>query len=107
MSFAALTTTDKIWLGIGLAGQTLFFMRFLVQWIASEKSRRSVVPKAFWYFSLGGGAVLFLYALHQRDLVFSIGQGTGLLIYSRNLMLLHGSAAQPATQEAPHATGQS
>lgn len=101
-------SVDTIWLGIGLAGQTLFFMRFLVQWIASEKSRRSVMPRAFWYFSLGGGAILFLYALHQRDLVFSIGQGTGLLIYSRNLMLLHGTPAAPeaAGQVTGQATGQ-
>ena len=81
-------TVENVWLGVGLVGQTLFFMRFLVQWIASEKNRRSVVPKAFWYFSLGGGIILLVYALHQRDLVFSIGQGTGLFIYLRNLKLI-------------------
>lgn len=91
-------TADAIWLGVGLAGQALFFMRFLVQWIASERSRRSVVPRAFWYFSLGGGAVLFLYALHQHDLVFTIGQGTGLLIYGRNLMLLGSRDATPRAE---------
>lgn len=92
-------TADRIWLCVGLAGQALFFMRFLVQWIASERSRRSVVPRAFWYFSLGGGVVLFAYALHQRDLVFTIGQGAGLLIYSRNLMLL-GRRDAPSRDEA-------
>lgn len=81
-------TAERIWLIVGFAGQALFFMRFLVQWIASERSRRSVVPRAFWYFSIGGGLVLFLYAIHKRDPVFIIGQGTGLLIYARNLMLL-------------------
>jgi lipid-A-disaccharide synthase-like uncharacterized protein len=80
-------TTGTIWLLVGLAGQGLFFMRFLVQWVASERSRRSVVPRAFWYFSIGGGLMLLLYAIHQRDVVFIIGQSTGLLIYARNIKL--------------------
>ncbi|RJG44454.1 MULTISPECIES: lipid-A-disaccharide synthase N-terminal domain-containing protein [unclassified Mesorhizobium] len=80
-------TTSTIWLGIGLVGQALFFMRFLVQWIASEFKRRSVLPQAFWYFSILGGITLLTYAVHQHDIVFIIGQGTGLLIYARNIML--------------------
>lgn len=86
------------WVMVGLLGQLMFTMRFLVQWLASERERRSVVPVAFWYFSLAGGLVLFTYALWRRDPVFIIGQGTGLFIYARNLWLIHGEksrAAQP------------
>jgi lipid-A-disaccharide synthase-like uncharacterized protein len=80
-------TTTAIWVGVGLFGQSLFFMRFLVQWVASERSRRSVLPGAFWYFSILGGVTLLAYAVYQGDPVFIIGQGTGLLIYTRNVML--------------------
>ena len=88
-------TEASLWLGIGFLGQSLFFMRFFVQWIASEKSRKSVVPKAFWYFSVLGGMTLLAYAIYQRDIVFIIGQGSGLLIYIRNLMLTRQHAALP------------
>jgi lipid-A-disaccharide synthase-like uncharacterized protein len=73
---------------IGLIGQALFSARFVVQWIASERAGRSVVPVAFWFFSLGGGAVLFAYALYRGDPVFIVGQGLGTFIYVRNLMLI-------------------
>jgi lipid-A-disaccharide synthase-like uncharacterized protein len=88
-------TQTSIWLGIGFLGQSLFFMRFFVQWIASERSRKSIVPKAFWYFSILGGATLLTYAIHQRDLVFILGQASGLLIYGRNLMLTRQQVALP------------
>lgn len=90
-------TSTTLWLAVGLLGQSLFFMRFLVQWIASEMSRQSVIPRAFWYFSMIGGLTLFLYALHQRDIVFIIGQGTGLLIYARNLVLSRTPLSSAAT----------
>ncbi|MCB1539253.1 MAG: lipid-A-disaccharide synthase N-terminal domain-containing protein [Rhodospirillales bacterium] len=77
------------WLVIGFLGQALFFMRFVVQWIVSEKSGRSVVPEVFWYFSLGGGLILFVYAVHRHDPVFMLGQGVGLFVYIRNIMLVH------------------
>jgi lipid-A-disaccharide synthase-like uncharacterized protein len=64
-------------------------MRFIVQWIKSERMRRSVVPLAFWYFSLAGGAALFVYALHRNDPVFIVGQGLGIFIYLRNLWLIY------------------
>jgi lipid-A-disaccharide synthase-like uncharacterized protein len=83
----------KIWLGVGLIGQSLFFMRFLFQWIASERQGRSVLPMAFWYFSFAGGSVLLIYAIYRRDPVFIIGQATGLFIYARNLMLSWKNAA--------------
>lgn len=82
-------TPEKIWLGIGFSAQALFSARFLVQWIASEKAGRSVVPVAFWFLSLLGGALLLAYAVWRRDPVFIIGQGAGLIIYSRNLYLIH------------------
>ncbi|MFD1912812.1 lipid-A-disaccharide synthase N-terminal domain-containing protein [Halodurantibacterium flavum] len=77
------------WVVIGLTGQLLFTARFLVQWLASEKQRRSVIPVAFWYFSLAGGVVLFSYALYRADPVFILGQSAGVIIYSRNLWLIH------------------
>ena len=77
------------WVLIGLFGQALFMMRFVVQWIASERVKQSIVPQTFWYFSLGGGVILFMYALHQQDIVFTLGQGLGLLIYLRNLYFIH------------------
>lgn len=82
------TDLDIVWLVIGFGGQLLFAARFLVQWLVSEKQGRSVIPIAFWYLSIGGGAVLLLYAIHQRDPVFIAGQATGVFIYTRNLMLL-------------------
>ena len=78
-------TTDQIWLAIGFLGQTFFSARFLIQWIASERRGKSVVPRAFWYFSIGGGMTLLLYALWRRDPVFILGQGAGLFVYARNL----------------------
>lgn len=82
------TFGDMVWVGIGLVGQVLFTARFLVQWIASERAGRSVVPVAFWYFSMSGGMVLFLYALARRDPVFILGQLLGIIIYARNLWLI-------------------
>jgi lipid-A-disaccharide synthase-like uncharacterized protein len=79
---------DSTWLAVGFLGQAMFTMRFLVQWIKSEKLKKSVVPKAFWYFSLAGGATLLAYAIHRMDPVFIIGQASGLFIYIRNLQLL-------------------
>jgi lipid-A-disaccharide synthase-like uncharacterized protein len=70
---------------IGYAGQALFTMRFVVQWIASERAKKSVIPIAFWFFSIGGGVLLFGYALYIRDPVFILGQGFGLVVYLRNL----------------------
>jgi lipid-A-disaccharide synthase-like uncharacterized protein len=79
---------DKTWLAIGLVGQALFSARFIVQWLQSERVKKSVIPSAFWYFSMAGGATLLAYAIHRRDPVFIIGQGTGLIIYFRNLQFL-------------------
>jgi lipid-A-disaccharide synthase-like uncharacterized protein len=82
------THPEHIWVLIGFMGQALFFGRFFVQWLASEKARRSVVPNAFWYFSILGGGTLLSYAIWKRDPVFITGQAAGLLIYFRNLHFL-------------------
>jgi len=81
------------WKILGFSAQALFFARFFVQWIASERRKEVTVPKAFWYFSAGGGALLLVYAIHLRDPVFILGQAGGLLIYARNLMLSKGRGA--------------
>ncbi len=88
-------TADYLWLGIGLLGQALFSARFLVQWIASERRRRSVVPLAFWYFSVGGGLTLLAYAIYRRDPVFILGQSAGLVVYARNLWLIYRATSAP------------
>jgi lipid-A-disaccharide synthase-like uncharacterized protein len=76
------------WIVLGFIAQALFMMRFLVQWIASERAKRSVIPIAFWFFSLGGGALLLIYAIQRQDPVFILGQALGLFIYIRNLWLI-------------------
>ena len=78
----------KLWLLIGLGGQAAFGARFLVQWIASERRGRSVIPMAFWWLSLGGGAILLSYAIHRQDPVFILGQAFGLVVYLRNILLI-------------------
>ena len=85
-----------LWLAVGFAGQACFFSRFLVQWLASERAKRSVIPMAFWYLSLCGGSILFAYALHLGDPVFIIGQSTGAFIYLRNVWLRLHEHAQTA-----------
>ena len=89
MSLGDLTRTEIIWLCIGFGGQALFSARFLVQWITSERQKRSVIPVAFWYFSIAGGLTLLSYAIHKRDPVFILGQTTGVFIYARNLYFIY------------------
>jgi lipid-A-disaccharide synthase-like uncharacterized protein len=79
------STTDLIWIGLGFFAQFLFMMRFVVQWIASERAKRSVMPELFWYFSIGGGVLLLAYSVYRIDPVYMFGQGLGLVIYLRNL----------------------
>jgi lipid-A-disaccharide synthase-like uncharacterized protein len=81
---------EFIWVMIGLLGQSLFFLRFFFQWLESEKKKDSVIPHIFWYFSIGGGAILLAYAVYRKDPVFILGQGMGLIVYFRNLMLIDG-----------------
>jgi lipid-A-disaccharide synthase-like uncharacterized protein len=79
---------EKVWIGIGLFAQLMFSARFIVQWIASEKAKRSIIPIHFWYLSLAGGSMLLAYAIYRRDPVFILGQAGGLVIYIRNLYLI-------------------
>jgi lipid-A-disaccharide synthase-like uncharacterized protein len=78
----------ETWLVIGFLGQACFFSRFLVQWMASERAGRSLVPRAFWYLSIAGGTIVLSYAIWRRDPVFIVGQSVGLVVYLRNLVLL-------------------
>lgn len=89
-------TTEIIWLGIGFFGQTMFFTRWLVQWLASERSEESHVPITFWYMSLAGGLITLAYALYRQDPVFIAGQSVGAFVYLRNLMLIQRKDKQVA-----------
>ncbi len=77
-----------LWITIGFIGQGLFSARFLVQWLASERQKRSIIPEAFWYLSLTGGLTLLTYAIHRKDPVFILGQSIGSFIYLRNLYFI-------------------
>ncbi|MFZ5508948.1 MAG: lipid-A-disaccharide synthase N-terminal domain-containing protein [Pseudomonadota bacterium] len=79
---------DKFWLIVGFLGQALFSARFILQWLKSERLKRSVIPVAFWYLSIAGGGVLLAYAIHRTDPVFIVGQAAGLFIYLRNLYFI-------------------
>src|SRR4051794_40548632 len=86
----------SIWVKVGFLGQAVFTARFLVQWVASEKKRDSVIPVAFWWLSLLGGMILLSYAIHRRDPVIIVGQGMGLVVYARNLMLVERARRRAA-----------
>jgi lipid-A-disaccharide synthase-like uncharacterized protein len=79
---------DRFWLIFGLCGQAIFASRFIVQWIASERKKRSVIPLSFWWLSIAGSVTLLTYAIYKQDPVFILGQSTGVLIYFSNLYLL-------------------
>src|ERR671916_2952021 len=87
----------NLWMAVGFLGQAIFTARFLVQWVVSEKKRDSVVPVAFWWLSLFGGMTLLSYAISRRDPVIIVGQGMGLFVYIRNLMLV-GKARRRASR---------
>jgi lipid-A-disaccharide synthase-like uncharacterized protein len=81
-------TSEHFWLTVGFLGQAFFSMRFMVQWIASERKKESVIPISFWFFSIGGGLTLLTYAIYRLDPVFILGQAAGLFVYLRNLYLI-------------------
>lgn len=83
-----ITLEELVWLTIGMVAQLMFTLRFVVQWVASERVRQSVVPETFWYFSFAGGLMLLVYAIYRMDPVFIIGQASGLFIYSRNIYFI-------------------
>ena len=84
-------TNETIWLGIGFFGQSLFFMRWVVQWISSEKKKKSEIPILFWYFSLIGGLITLIYAIYRVDPVFILAQSFGLIVYLRNIYFIYFS----------------
>ena len=90
-----------VWLAIGVFGQLFFTMRFLVQWLASERAGRSVIPVAFWFFSIGGGLITLVYGISRKEPVIILGQSLSLIIYVRNLMLIarqrRAAASRPDT----------
>ena len=88
MQRKSIVDSESIWLAVGFLGQALFSARFLVQWLKTEREKKSVFPVAFWYFSIAGGVTLLSYAIHKQDPVFIVGQATGLFIYLRNLYFI-------------------
>lgn len=80
---------EMMWVGIGFVGQSLFFSRWLLQWVVSERKAESQIPVSFWYMSLIGSVIVLAYAIHKMDPVFIVGQGVGTLVYVRNIMLVH------------------
>lgn len=94
------TTAELIWVAVGLGAQLLFSARFLVQWIASERQRKSVVPDLFWWLSIAGGLTLLAYAIHRQDPVFILGQAFGVVVYARNLWLIHAEKRRAHTPGA-------
>ena len=103
MSFSHLTswwastpTSELIWIAVGLAAQCMFSMRFIVQWLATEKARASIIPETFWYFSFAGGAMLLAYAIYRMDPVFILGQAMGLVIYARNIYFIWLGKREPS-----------
>lgn len=98
--------SETLWLLLGFAGQALFMMRFLLQWLHSERAGRSVLPLSFWYYSVLGALVLLVYALHRKDPVFVLAQVLGLLVYLRNLYLIHAGPRQGRNfRQAEHEPG--
>lgn len=87
-------SVETTWISIGFLAQALFSGRFIVQWIASEKAGRSVIPLSFWILSLLGGISLFSYAIWRRDPVFIMGQGCGVFVYLRNLYFIRKEKCQ-------------
>lgn len=88
-AFHADSLVELAWVSFGLFGQLMFTGRFILQWIASERAGRSIVPVAFWYFSIIGGLIVLAYGLHKLDPVIILGQLPGVVVYSRNLWLIH------------------
>lgn len=91
--FNITTAAGVLWVGLGLLGQVLFTARMVVQWLVSEKSKRSVVPPVFWYLSLIGASMLLAYFIWRKDIVGILGQATGWAIYARNVLLIRKQRA--------------
>ena len=99
------SAAELAWVGIGFLAQVLFGSRFIVQWFTSERAGESVIPVAFWYLSLTGGALMSAYAIYRWDPVFMLGQGLGLIVYARNLALIRKVARRDAISDVAAPTG--
>lgn len=88
----------NFWVVLGLSGQAVFASRFYVQWFASEKAKKSIVPRSFWYLSIVGSVILLAYAIYRKDIVFTLGQLPGTTIYFRNLRLLKKEGQNASSQ---------
>lgn len=95
-----MSTAETIWIAIGFLGQGLFFGRWVIQWIVSERTSKSQVPLSFWYMSLIGGLITLAYAIYRKDPVFIAGQGVGAVVYIRNLVLIRRQEPRPADGRA-------
>lgn len=103
MPYSLVWIYEHAWVALGFAGQAVFMSRMAVQWLAAERRRDAVVPVSFWWLSLLGGLVTLAYAAHNRDPVFVAAQAFGVLVYSRNLMLISQGrcrADEPADEPA-------
>jgi len=96
---------ETIWIAIGFLGQGLFFGRWVIQWIASERTAKSQVPISFWYMSLIGGLITLAYAIYRKDPVFIAGQSVGAIVYLRNLVLIRRAALRTSTEETVPSVG--
>jgi lipid-A-disaccharide synthase-like uncharacterized protein len=99
-----MSITETIWIAIGFLGQGLFFGRWVIQWIVSERKAESQVPIAFWYLSLIGGLITLAYAIYRLDPVFIAGQSIGAIVYIRNLMLIYRQGSAVAAGTIPPST---
>lgn len=99
------STWGLLWVGLGLVGQLLFTGRMIVQWLTSERRKRSVIPVSFWWMSLVGGAMLLTYFIWRRDVVGVLGQSIGVIVYSRNLVLIHRRARALRGTPLPRKSG--
>ena len=97
-------SAENIWLAIGFLGQGIFFMRWVVQWLASERSAESRVPIGFWYLSMVGGLITLAYAIYRKDPVFIAGQSIGTFVYIRNLMLIQKQSASIEAGQKPNSS---
>lgn len=98
-SWSEIFSIETLWVAIGLAGQGLFFVRWLLQWVTSERQRRSVIPISFWYLSMLGAVVLLAYSIYREDPVFIMGNVFNSAVYARNLYLIHRSRAENASRD--------
>lgn len=89
LGLSNLNFSELIWVAFGTAGQLVFFSRWIIQWLSSEKNKTSVIPVTFWWCSLIGGLITLIYAKHIGSFPFMLAQGIGIIVYARNLILIY------------------